>query len=180
MAIGVSGGSDQGAPLEVQFQSVTEVGRHVLKTAKERSELIVVTEGPNIPFLDPSMFSQEYVSGLDPKGKITKKALENARASSIGLSLEASLQVLESRSIKKQFVESTTSLADISGMLGRSKSLVEDETRKGAVLLKVARDVAKKRGIELSDDKAAETWANEIVAKAKQRIDKKIVAIESL
>jgi hypothetical protein len=179
MTIGVSGGNDQGVPIEVQLSDATEIGNDVLRTAKARSSFTVHGDRPNILFLEPEKFSEQYITGLTPNGKIDSTSVEVAKKSSLGLAIETSLQIVDAKPYKSVFVEDTDSLADISRMLSRSGKFVEAEVlRDSKLLASVAREIAEKRKVEISGDKDLVGWANENLVNAKKRIDKKIAAIE--
>lgn len=178
MAIGVSGGNDQGAPLEVQFAGAKEVGIDVLKTAKARGGFTVHGERPSILYLEPDKFSSDFIQGLESKGKISVKSIEDAKKCSVGLSIEAALQVIDARPYKDRLVEDTDSLADISRMLGRCGTFVSNEAQNNIkVVDSVAGKIAEKHGVRIESE-AIRNWANESLLKAKQRIDKKIAMIE--
>lgn len=179
MAIGISGGNDQGASLEVQFASAGEIGKDVLKTAKTRSEFTIQGERPSIPYLEPEKFSAVFVEGLVTKGGISPESIEGAKRSSLGLSIEAALQVVEAKPTKSQLVEDTNSLSEISSMLGRCGEFVSNEIQNNSkTVLSVAREIAEKHSAGIVEDGAIGRWADENLVKAKERIDKKISMIE--
>ncbi|KKR73185.1 MAG: hypothetical protein UU16_C0028G0007 [Candidatus Woesebacteria bacterium GW2011_GWA2_40_7] len=170
-----------GATLEVEFASARGIGADILNTARARSEFRVVQDRPNILFLEPEKFFREYVDALNYKGKIGPESIEEARKASLGLSVEAALQIIEAKSYKKQFVEDTESLADINRMLGRSVKFVENiSLNEPDLLIAVVGEISKRRGSEIFAGETAIAWANENLVKAKQRIDKKIEAIEAI
>lgn len=180
MAIGTSGGDDQGAPLEARFSVVAEVGNIVLRSAEMRSNLRISGRTPSLPFLDRSRFSQEYVEGLQPPKKITSSSVEAATRSSLGLSVEAGLQVLGSRPQRQDVAEDMESLHDIERMLSRCEAFVGNAREKDPITLSaVTAEIARKNNITgLQDEKALNSWASETVSKARARIRKGIQILE--
>lgn len=174
MSIGTPGSNDMGVSLEVRFQEAGKIGRDVLVTARNRSELRVNGKTPSILFLEPNRFSEEYKSGLEKSGSVDPTAVRRALKASFGLSLESALQIIAAKPTKNEMVENTDSLEEISRVLNTCGKFISAEGAKNPELLtEVAKEVIKRSGVEQINGDLI-VWSDEIMGKAEKRIVEKI------
>lgn len=175
MALGVSGGNDFGVTPEIQLQEAARMGNEVLRVTNDRFTLKIDGKSPTIPFLDPSKFSQEYVSGLKAIGQIDQQTIDGANKASLGLSLEAAMQVVGARPRPgSQVVETIESLQEIGQLLSNCGRFVSSENdRHPELLVDVAREVSRKGNLQVEDEKLV-AWAKDCVAKSQARINTKV------
>jgi hypothetical protein len=180
------GGNDLGTSPEVLFDEAAKVGNLVVETARRRSELKIKNgEGkedtPNIPFLEIDKLNPRYVDLLKKEGKIDKDSITEAEAASLGLSLEASLQIVNAKSVKPPgvFIEDLDSLQDMERTLSVIKEYVKAESDKSASLVgNVAMTIIEDNKLEVPSDLSA--WANGIAGKAHERMTKKVEGVRSV
>jgi len=179
MAIGVSGGNDFGVTPEVQLQETARMGNEVLRVANDRFNLKIDGKSPTIPFLDPGRFSPEYTSGLQAIGRIDQQKIDEANKASLGLSLEAAMQVIGARPRSgSQMVETVESLEEIGLLLNNCGRFVSSENdRHPKLLIEVAREVARKSNMQIEDEKLT-VWAKDCIAKSQARINTKVGQIK--
>ncbi len=185
MAIGISG-NDLGASPEVLFDEAAKIGKLVVETAEKRSNLkIKDLEGkedtPNIPFLEKDKLSTNFIELLQKGETVDKGAIDDAKMASLGLSLEAGIQIVNAKSVKPPgiFIERLDSLQEIQSMLDIVTDFVRDETNKRHNLVEnIAVEVARIHDMESAQDPSE--WANEIMSKASERMNKKVGAVKSL
>lgn len=174
------GGNDRGTPQEILFNDSAKVGMLIVETAQKRSGLRIEKDGvptpPNIPFLEINNLNSRFIGLLEKGETVSGSDIENARYASLGLSLEAGLQVVGSKKIAETLTESVDSLEEIRLALEEAESFVRQEAVKNPDLVnKVVDEVFQLHGQEDTEDRPL--WATEIMHTALKRIYGKIKAI---
>lgn len=170
--------------LSREFAAAASIGRLVLDTTQDREDFLIHGQRPTIPFLLREDFSQEYIGAIQIAHNLTLNDLIVAGRASLGLSIEAALQVIYSKPRDQSVIEDTESLEDIKTMLGKAGDYVARvKTKNEAEVYRVAREVissgkwrGKEPDLESSDP---EKWMSVIFRLARERLKKKIEMIEN-